>query len=98
MRCLANPSNPEAFTMIARILLILAFPLAFAAGAAEVEGVKIDDKTRVGNADLSLNGAGLRKRVFFKVYTIGLYLPQRSATPAAILQSSGPKRVAIHML
>jgi hypothetical protein len=84
--------------MIARILLILALPLAFAAGAAEVEGVKIDDKTRVGNAELTLNGAGLRKRVFFKVYTIGLYLPQKSPTPAAILQSSGPKRVAIHML
>jgi hypothetical protein len=93
---LANPSNPEAFTMIARILLILS--VACAAGAAEVEGVKIDDKTRVGNADLTLNGAGLRKRVFFKVYTIGLYLPQKSATPAAILQSSGSKRVAIHML
>jgi hypothetical protein len=84
--------------MIARILLTLALPLAFAAGAAEVEGVKIDDKTRVGNAELTLNGAGLRKRVFFKVYTIGLYLPQKSPTPAAILQSSGPKRVAIHML
>ncbi|HEU5176060.1 MAG TPA: chalcone isomerase family protein, partial [Burkholderiales bacterium] len=35
--------------------------------AAEVEGVKIDDKTRVANAEVTLNGAGLRKRAFFKV-------------------------------
>ena len=85
--------------MTARILfLMLAFAVAFAAGAAEVAGVKIDDRTRVGNAELTLNGAGLRKRVFFQVYAIGLYLPQKSPTPAAILQSSGAKRVAIHML
>jgi len=76
---------------------MLAF-VAFTAGGAEVAGVKIDDKTRVGGADLALNGAGLRKRVFFQVYAIGLYLPQKSSTPAAILEQPGPKRVAIHML
>ena len=47
---------------------------------------------------LVLNGAGLRKRVFFQVYAIGLYLPQKSASPAAVLEQPGPKRVAIHML
>jgi len=79
--------------MLAFLLLI---PLA--AGAAEVAGVKIEDKTRVGSADLALNGAGLRKRVFFQVYAIGLYLPQKSTSAAAVLEQQGPKRVAIHML
>ncbi|HEX2332514.1 MAG TPA: chalcone isomerase family protein [Burkholderiales bacterium] len=66
--------------------------------AAEVAGVKIDDKTRVANSDLALNGAGVRTRLFFQVYAIGLYLPQKSSNSAAILAQPGPKRVAIHML
>lgn len=84
--------------MRASLLAALIFLAATAASAAEVAGVKIEDKTRVGTADLALNGAGLRKRVFFQVYVIGLYLPQRGTTPAAILEQPGPKRVAIHML
>jgi hypothetical protein len=65
------------------------------AWAAEVAGVKIDDKTRVANTELSLTGAGVRKRVFFQVYAIGLYVQDRKANPIA---QPGPKRVQIHML
>jgi chalcone isomerase-like protein len=84
--------------MTFRILpLVLAFA-AYSASSAEVAGVKLEDKTRVGNADLILNGAGLRKRAFFQVYAIGLYLPQKSANPGAVLEQQGAKRVAIHML
>lgn len=71
---------------------------AFAALAAEVAGVKIDDKTRVGNAELVLNGAGLRKRAFFQVYAVGLYLPKKTSNATEAISSEGPKRVAIHML
>jgi hypothetical protein len=77
---------------------IILFLTALAASAAEVAGVRIEDKTRVGNVDLALNGAGLRKRAFFQVYAIGLYLPQKSSSAAAVLEQPGPKRVAIHML
>ena len=82
-------------TQLAAALLLLA---TFVASAAEIAGVRIDDKTRVANAELALNGAGLRKRVFFQVYAIGLYLPQKSSSAAAVLEQPGPKRVAIHML
>ncbi len=68
------------------------------AHAAEVAGVKIDERTRVANAELTLNGAGLRKRAFFQVYAIGLYVPQKAASAQALLEQQGPKRVAIHML
>jgi hypothetical protein len=73
------------------LLLLLAFPVC----AAEVAGVKIDDKVRVGNTDLTLTGAGLRKRVFFQVYAIGLYVQDRKADP---ISQPGLKRVQIHML
>ena len=79
--------------MVTRILLLLL--LAAPAFAAEVAGVKIADQTRVANADLSLTGAGVRKRAIFQVYAIGLYVADRKADPVA---QPGAKRVAIHML
>lgn len=79
--------------MAFRILLLLL--LIFPAWAAEVAGVKFDDKTKVANADLALSGAGLRKRFFFQVYAVGLYVQDPNADPIA---QPGPKRVHIHML
>ena len=79
--------------MVTRILLLLC--LALPAQAAEVAGVKFDDRVRVAEAELSLAGAGLRKRLFFEVYAIGLYVAERKADP--VLQP-GSKRIAIHML
>ena len=68
------------------------------ATAVEVAGVKFDDRTRVGNAELVANGAGLRKKVFFKVYAMALYLPQKSTDAEAVLAASGGKRIAITLL
>jgi hypothetical protein len=79
--------------MVFRLLLVLA--LAAPVNAAEVAGVKIDDKLRVADTELSLTGAGLRKRVFFQVYAIGLYVRDRKSDP---ISQPGPKRVQIHML
>jgi hypothetical protein len=68
------------------------------ATAAEVAGVKLDDKARVGSAELQLNGAGLRTKVFFKVYVIGLYLPEKKSTADAVLGEKGAKRLQISTL
>jgi hypothetical protein len=82
-----------ATRMLCGILLLAA--LALPVSAAEVAGVKIEDKATVAGADLALRGAGLRKRLFFDVYAMGLYVADRKADPIA---QGGAKRVAIHML
>ena len=82
--------------MASRLLLVLL--LALPASAAEVAGVKIDDKASVGSTELVLNGAGLRKRVFFQVYAIGLYFPKKIPSAPEAINAPGPKRVSIHML
>jgi hypothetical protein len=82
--------------MAFRALLLLA--LALPAFGAEVAGVKIDDKDKLASAELVLNGAGLRKRAFFQVYAIGLYLQEKKAAAADAIAAPGPKRVLIHML
>jgi hypothetical protein len=87
--------------LVSRWLATLAFALAattVGAQSAEVEGVKLDPSAQVGGAALQLNGAGLRTRVFFKVYVAGLYVPQKSSSAATLLTQKGPRRVAITML
>jgi hypothetical protein len=66
--------------------------------AAEIEGVKLADRVQVGGSELTLNGAGVRTRVFFKVYVGALYLPKKAAAPDAVLGEAGAKRIAMHML
>jgi hypothetical protein len=83
-------------TNLLRFLVFLS--IAFPALAADVAGVKLEDRDRVASSELVLNGAGLRKRAFFQVYAIGLYLPERKTLAAELVAATGPKRVAIHML
>src|SRR5205823_12990700 len=80
------------------LFLAALLAVGFGVHAAEVAGVRVDDKTQVESRELVLNGAGLRKRVIFNVYVIGLYLPEKKSDPAAVLALAGPKRAAIHML
>lgn len=68
------------------------------AHAVDIAGVKFDDKTRLGNGEALVNGAGLRKKAFFKVYAMALYLPEKQAGAEGALAAKGNKRVAIHLL
>jgi len=75
--------------------------LASAARADTVElaGVKYETVEQVGNAKLQLNGAGVRYKAIFKVYTAGLYLPTKAGTAEAVYAAvNGPRRVHIVML
>lgn len=68
---------------------------ALPASAVEVAGVKFEDQSKLGTTELQLNGAGLRSRVFFKVYAIGLYLPEKKNAAEAVLALKGAKRLHI---
>jgi hypothetical protein len=78
----------------------LAFTMALAlpAMAVEVEGIKIDDSAKVGGKELKLNGAGVRTRVMFKVYVMGLYLAEKKKTTADVLAADGPRRFTLVMM
>lgn len=67
------------------------------AQALEIAGVKLDDKVSVAGQELSLNGAGLRTRLVFKVYVASLYLPQPAKDLAAVLAKS-PRRIQLNLL
>jgi hypothetical protein len=71
-------------------------------GAAEVAGVKVEDKAKVPPAgpELILNGAGLRTRMLgrIKVYVAGLYLTEKKTSAADVLALKGPKRVQLTLM
>src|SRR5437762_13504345 len=74
-----------------------ALMFACAAIAADVGGVKLDDKARVGGQELVLNGAGIRTRAVFKVYVGSLYLPVKTTTVDGVL-AKGPRRIQLNLL
>jgi hypothetical protein len=66
--------------------------------AAEVAGVKVDERAKLGSSELQLNGAGVRTRLFFKVYVGALYLPERKSSATEVLALRGAKRVSMALL
>jgi hypothetical protein len=83
--------------LIAAALLACAAPAAW---AAEIEGVRLDDRIALGASgqELLLNGAGLRTRFFFDVYVAALYLAQKQTAAAEAIALPGAKRVALRLL
>ncbi|MDH5245783.1 MAG: chalcone isomerase family protein [Betaproteobacteria bacterium] len=82
-----------------KVLLRVGFVLCFAGAAfgADVGGVKLADKAAVGGQELVLNGAGIRTKVFFKVYVGSLYVPAKAADLGAVL-AKGPRRIQMNLL
>ena len=78
-----------------KLLFALALSLAAVAAdaATEVQGVRFEDRMKSGDAELVLNGAGLRARFFIKVYAIGLYVTERKSTGADLAALKGAKRL-----
>lgn len=79
------------------VVLTLIFINVF---AAELDGIKFDDKVKVGNKELVLNGIGIRKATIFKVkvYYGGLYLEQKTSDHNAILASQSPKQIVMNFV
>lgn len=66
--------------------------------AATIEGVSYDEQIILDSQTLQLNGAGLRKKLFFKVYCAGLYVDQKSQDAQVVLSSAAPQRVRLVLM
>ena len=84
--------------------LLLSLALGFAASfslnarAAEVDGHRFDDRVRVADTELLLNGIGFRAVLMFKAYAAALYMTEKADKPADVLAVKGAKRIQIKML
>src|SRR4051795_7685300 len=69
-----------------------------ASAQAVVAGVKYAETADLHGGKLRLNGAGVRYKAVFKVYTAGLYLSRKAGTPEEVLAAPGAKRMNMTML
>jgi hypothetical protein len=79
------------------LLAALLLP-GWAAAQMTVAGVRYDETTELRGSRIQLNGAGVRYKGPFKVYTAGLYVGRKAATPEEVLALPGAKRVSVTML
>ncbi|HEY6138030.1 MAG TPA: chalcone isomerase family protein [Thermoanaerobaculia bacterium] len=77
---------------------LLSLVIAIPALAMTVAGVNLDDHTTVNGQTLVLNGAGLRKKLFIKVYVGGLYIGAKNSNPQTIMGTDSPRRQVMHFL
>ncbi|MEE2829803.1 MAG: chalcone isomerase family protein [Myxococcota bacterium] len=77
------------------LAMLLLSPTLARAGKAEVG---MPQTLRAGSASLVLNGSAVRKKLFLKIYELGVYLPSTEADAETIIQSGGPKAVRLRLL
>jgi hypothetical protein len=77
---------------------LLFLPSAHAAAPITLEDQTFPGAARVAEADLQLNGVGMRAAFIYKVYLAGLYLPRKAASGADAMAEAGPKRLQVRML
>jgi len=80
-----------------RALFLLAL-LAAPALAAEVAGVRVDDRIKLDSGELVLNGAGLRTKYFLNLYVSGLYLTEKKTSAGEVLALPGAKRITMRLM
>lgn len=83
------------FFVIGWIALIMFPSLSY---AKKIGGVDIPDSLTAGNVPLVLNGAGLRKKFFMKIYAGALYLQEKSDDPRKIIEAEEPMAIRMHFI
>jgi long-chain acyl-CoA synthetase len=78
-------------------LFALALDLAGAAAAAQVGGVRIDDRISLGGRTLVLNGSGVRSKLVLELYVVALYVPKRADNIEAVF-AAVPRRIQMTLL
>jgi hypothetical protein len=68
--------------------------------ARELAGIAIPEQARVHTdaAPLTLNGAGMRRKLFVSLYVGALYLPKPSRDADEIIAMPGAKRFSMHFV
>lgn len=76
-------------------LLLTALP---AQAGTKIAGIELADSYQIGEHSLLLNGAGIRSKLFVKVYVGALYLGEPSSSSTAILATEGAKSMQMTVL
>lgn len=83
-----------------RILFILGLVVLLIqpASALEVAGVKLPERVEIAGEPLQLNGYGIRKKYFFKIYVGALYTAQKATSARQVVDGAGGKLLRMDFL
>jgi len=76
-------------------LLLVILPVL---NAKEIAGVTFPDEIKIAEKTLTLNGVGLRKKLWIKVYAGGLYLTEGSSDADMIINADKPMAIRMHFI
>ena len=80
------------------LVLIIGLSLTIPALAGTLKGVEMPNKVTIEGQELVLNGMALRKKLIFKVYVAGLYLPRKEKSGEKILKQDNMRRTIMHFV
>lgn len=64
----------------------------------EVAGVVLPNNFEVGQAELTLNGAGVREKFWMDMYAGGLYTPQKMNDAKKVMDADAPMVIKLHIV
>ena len=82
------------------LLMMISLLLSSTLYAIEIADVPIPNEVKPKGATetLTLNGAGIRSKFFFKIYVAALYLPAQTSESETIIATDQPNRVLMHFV
>ena len=80
------------------IIFIMTFVITSIVWGLKIGGKVLPDKIQAGDNELTINGAGLRKKVIIKVYACALYLMEKDNDAEAIIEADKPIAVKMHFI
>ncbi|MCG8476124.1 MAG: chalcone isomerase family protein [Cytophagales bacterium] len=84
----------KTFPLFCLFSLLFYFP---SFSQTEINGVKIPETLDVDGQQLVLNGAGLRKKFFLKLYVGALFLPHKTADGQTVIQSKKTQLMRLYI-
>jgi len=94
------PKKDKNYLWMKNILVVLLtiFSLNYASAQTQVGAVTLPDTVNFGGEDLTLNGAGIRKKaMILKLYSGGLYLANPSSDAKSIINSGDNMAIKLHI-
>ena len=82
-----------------KLVLLVAFVICANVSMAQtkVGEVTLPNKVTLSGEDMSLNGAGMREKLWFDLYVGGLYVTDKSKNADVLINSDSPMAIKLHI-
>lgn len=78
--------------------IILGVLMSISAMAVNIAGVDVKENFIAADKQMVLNGAGVRKKLFFKLYVGSLYLPEKTMDASAIVEGNENMTIELNII